>query len=338
MSQLSKCNLIRISIVMFFLSVLSIGYASAVVSVGYTGNLGTYNCDGVNDEVQIQQALNAANSGADKTVYLKGPHTYWVDNPMTMYGGTKLTGDSSAEIKLVANAAWARSWKSGEYSYPLIRNANTGSAGWEIYGFTMDGNSENQAGITPGKLGYYTLIWFDAGCNNVAVHDMRFEWSTNDAVKVYSSDNIDMYDCDVYNIGHEAGYFLRCTDVTFHDNTVYTRVNGATRISGGVGVDIYNNEIYTSVTSGSTGPGIEIDNTAEGSNIAFSDIDIYDNNIHDLRGAAIWMFTESPSSTIATDIYIHHNIIRNVGNYDSASYSDAAIIICRFDDVLVADR
>lgn len=337
-------------IAVFLLLFVSINSAGAVVSVGYTGNLGTYNCDGVNDEVQIQQALNAANSGADKTVYLKGPHTYWIDGPLVMYSGTKLTGDSSAEIKLVANAAWARNFLKGGsyYTYPIIRNANTntaGSAGWEIYGFTIDGNSGSQSGVTPGSGGYYTLLWFDS-CYNVNVHDMRLEWSTNDALKVYgpsstigSTDmNIVMDDCDVYNVGHEAGYFLYCNGVEFTDNTVYTRVNGAARFTGGINCIASGNTVYTNPTSGSTGPAFELDNTGS-SSITFNNIDIYENYIYDMRGAAVWMFQEATTTShIASDIHIHHNVIRNVGNLASSSYSDSAFVICRFDDVLIENN
>lgn len=349
MSQLFKSQ-IPVLCIAILLFLININTVSAVVSVGYTGNAGTYNCDGVNDEVQIQQALNAANSGADKTVYLKGPHTYWIDGPLAMYSGTKLTGDSSAEIKLVANAAWARNWVKGGsyYTYPIIRNANTnsaGAAGWEIYGFTIDGNSASQTGVTPGSGGYYTLVWFDS-CYNINIHDMRFEWSTNDAVKVYgpsstigSTDmNIVMDDCDVYNIGHEAGYFLYCNGVEFTDNTVYTRVNGAARFTGGINCIASGNTVYTNPSSGSTGPGFELDNTGT-SSITFNNIDIYDNYIYDLRGAAVWMFQEASTTThIATDVHIHHNIIRNVGNLASSSYSDSAFVICRFDDVLIENN
>ena len=66
---------------------------------------GDYNCDGVDDHVQINQALNYVNGlSGQNTVYLKGPATYIINGECTIYSNTTLTGDSSACIKLVNNA------------------------------------------------------------------------------------------------------------------------------------------------------------------------------------------------------------------------------------------
>src|SRR5512141_20904 len=61
---------------------------------------GDFNCDGKNDHVQINQALQfvAENSGYT-TVYLKGPFTYIIDETLLIGSSTILEGDSSANLK-----------------------------------------------------------------------------------------------------------------------------------------------------------------------------------------------------------------------------------------------
>ena len=42
-----------------------------------------YNCNGISDQIKINQALDFVATNANyTTVYLKGPNTYWIDEPI----------------------------------------------------------------------------------------------------------------------------------------------------------------------------------------------------------------------------------------------------------------
>ena len=69
---------------------------------------GDFNCDGKDDQVQINQALKfVAENSAYTTVHLKGPFTYVIDDTLLIGSNTILEGDSNAVIKLADNAGWA---------------------------------------------------------------------------------------------------------------------------------------------------------------------------------------------------------------------------------------
>ncbi|HML26904.1 MAG TPA: hypothetical protein PKC27_09480, partial [Methanomethylovorans sp.] len=61
-----------------------------------TDGTGNYNCDGTNDHVEINKALAYIDSIGGGTVYLKGPHTYWIDDTVRIWSNTVLTGDPTA--------------------------------------------------------------------------------------------------------------------------------------------------------------------------------------------------------------------------------------------------
>ena len=68
---------------------------------------GDFNCDGSDDQVEINQALAyVAENPQFTTVHLKGPFTYIIDDTLLIGSDTILEGDSTAVIKLTNNAGW----------------------------------------------------------------------------------------------------------------------------------------------------------------------------------------------------------------------------------------
>ncbi len=68
---------------------------------------GDFNCDGKDDQVQINQALKFVSINSKyTTVHLKGPFTYVIDDTLLIGSNTILEGDSNAMIKLANNAGW----------------------------------------------------------------------------------------------------------------------------------------------------------------------------------------------------------------------------------------
>ena len=187
------CSLLIFSISIVFFSVAGSGISSAAtVYAGTSSTSGTvnYQCDGTNDHIEINKALAYIDGQGGGTVYLRGPNTYWIDSTLNIGANTILTGDSSAEIKLVANAGWSS-------EVPMM--ANIGNDGdITVTGFTIDGNSQNQA-VSLGS-GYYNMMAFDGG-DNIEVYDMRLEWGCGDGLQVRKAGNIEFTNNDVYK-GH----------------------------------------------------------------------------------------------------------------------------------------
>jgi hypothetical protein len=75
--------------------------SAPVVHVAGDGS-GNFNCDGKEDNVQINQALQfVAENPGYTTVYLKGPFTYAIDDTLLIGSNTILEGDSSATINVI---------------------------------------------------------------------------------------------------------------------------------------------------------------------------------------------------------------------------------------------
>ncbi len=323
--------LIGLSLCFICFSILGSGLSSAAtVYVGTSSTSGTvdYKCDGTNDHVEINQALAYIDSLGGGTVYLRGPNTYWIDSTLNIGANTILTGDSSAEIKLVANAGWST-------DVPMIANIGT-DGDITIKGFTIDGNSANQ-GVSLGA-GYYNMIFFD-GCSNIEVSDMRLEWGCGDGLKVKKASNIQFNNNDVYKLGHDVLYALACSNVEFASNTVYTRTNSACRYADGcTDSTIHDNLIYSS-SGDSTGPAIQI-GTSSTSACVFDDIEIYNNRIQSIKGAGIWMSANYQDNVVhAKNVYIHHNIFTNVGQYaTNTGFSNTAIVLGDFDNTVIENN
>lgn len=303
-------------------------------SIAYvdTDGTGNYNCDGVNDHVEINKAMTYINSIGGGTVYLKGPNTYWINGTLKMGENTILTGDSDACIKLIPDANW------GDY-VPLITNMDGANENFTIKGFEIDGNSENQS-VSRGS-GYYDMIYFYK-CTDITVTDMRMEWGTSDGLIVRNyfhdkSSNIVFTNNSVYKLGHEALYTLGLNGVTAANNNVFTRTNTAFRLSSSGHAKIYNNVIHSEIADWSTGPGIEIDKS---DGYESEDIEIYRNRIHTLNGAAIWIDGEDTDGEIrGKDVNIHHNIIYDVGQYDeNTGYSNSGIVIGQFNNTRIENN
>lgn len=309
-------------------------YNSPTGSIVYvnTNGTGNYNCDGINDHVEINKALTYIDSIGGGTVYLRGPNTYWINATLEMGSNTVLTGDSSACIKLVPKAKW------GDY-VPLIENMDDANENFTIRGFEIDGNSENQS--APRGSGYYDMIYFYK-CHNITVTNMRLEWGNSDGLIVRnyyhnSPSNITFTNNSVYKLGHEALYTLGLNGVVVANNDVFTRTNTAFRLSSSGHAKIYNNTIHSQIADWSTGPGIEIDKS---SGYPSEDIEIYDNTIHTLNGAAIWIDGEDTDNVVrGKDVYIHHNVMYDVGQYDeNTGYSNSAIVIGQFNNTRIENN
>ncbi len=267
---------------------------------------GDFYCDGKDDHVQINEALQlVAENSSYTTVYLKGPFTYVINDTLLIGSNTILEGDSTAKIKLVCNAGWA-AWK------PMIKENSSGSHDITVRGFTIDGNREGNTNVVSGK-GYYNLIHL-SNCQNISVYDMYLTNNHGDGLKTNNCSNIKLYNNKIYLLGHDGLYAIHSSNLEAWNNTVTCRANSGLRIYNTNHVSLHDNTI---TSEGSGGAGIEIEkfNTS-----LMDDIEIYNNIINKTLLAGIHLFGYGNYSANSTNIHIHHNQI-----YDTRSVSANAI-------------
>lgn len=264
---------------------------------------GDFNCDGKNDHVQINQALQfvAENSGYT-TVYLKGPFTYIIDETLLIGSSTILEGDSSAKLKLDSGAGW-EAWK------PMIKERSYGSHDITIRGFTINGNREGNPDIVSGK-GYHNLIHL-SNCQDINVCDMYLTNNNGDGLKADGCSNIKFYDNKIYLLGHDALYASTCKGVEAYGNEVTCRTNSAFELYN-TNKAVFHDNVITS--EGSGGAGIEI--RKYGSQ-AMNDIEVYNNVIYRTALAGIWVCGSGSYSASSANVRIHHNQIYDTGTKSS---------------------
>ncbi len=304
------------------------GSSSTAIVYVDTDGTGNYNCDGINDHVEINKALAYIDSIGGGTVYLKGPHTYWIDDTMRIWSNTVLTGDPTAEIKLVANAGWST-------QIPIF-TARGGSYNIKITGFTIDGNSGNQ---TEGLgEGYYNMIYF-WNVKDVEVSHMHLEWGHGDGLRTEECSDIKFLYNDVYKLGHDGVYYIFTNNTETAYNSIVARTDSAARSQGGSHQTIHDNIFYSFIDWDSTGPLIKLDKSEPGVQ-GFDDIEIYDNQLYTSNGAGIQLDATYEDDVIRSqNVYIHHNTFTNVGQYSiDTGYSNSAIVIGNFNNTIIENN
>jgi hypothetical protein len=283
-----------------------------------------YYCDGVSDNVEINQALAAAaSSSTDKTVYLRGgPNgasaTYVISASITIGSNVTLTGDATAIVKLVSSAGWST-------YVPMIGVTGTSSSykrNITIYGFQVDGNDAGNGGSVANGRGhnYYNMIGLEY-VRNVKVHDMYLHNNCNDGVRISNSDSVYVYNSRIIKHGHDGVQALKSRYIEVYGNTIQNRTNCSARFDNVRYGTIRNNTMYTADGDGGSG-GVQIQSSGAG--YAIVGIKIFENRIYDTYGPGMWMFSYG-TPQYNSDIYVHNNVIYNCGKSQN-SYAGGMII------------
>ena len=335
-----------ITSIIILLSILVQAQTAPIVYVASDGS-GDFNCDGDQDQIEINQALDFVDEyDAFTTVYLKGPNTFIIDEPVFISNHTILTGDSTATIQLKNNAAW---WTQNK---PMI--TQTGRIDWhslgiegesisdvEIFGFTIDGGMFQEE---PSGSAYNTLIHFTFP-NDVIIHDMHFKNGQWDAVRLSSSNfmhiNCEVYNNDVFACGHDAISFVGVVNCHAHHNKVFkTRTNSGLRATHCDSIYFHHNIVGNSISFPPSGyAGIQIQN----SEIEFpcTYAEIYENVIYG-KSEGIHLGEETNTSTYPTgtmrNVHIHHNRIYKtnmVGEEGTGVILTGGIVVMGFQNTII---
>jgi uncharacterized membrane protein len=305
---------------------LSTASSETIVYVNTDGS-GDFNCDGTDDQIEINEALAyVAENPEFTTVHLKGPNTYIISDSIFIGSNTILEGDPEAVIKLEDKADW-----------PLEKPLITQRDSWEsrnitVRGFEIDGNHDGNKEKSRGK-GYYNLIHF-LNCKNIRVYDMYMHDSHGDGLKVVKGSDIQFYNNTVYKLGHDALYIIYCSDIEAWNNKITCRTNSGLRIYNANQVKFYNNIINS---EGEGGAGIEIQKT--GSSTVMDDIEIFNNLLYETNTAGIWItgYGSAYSKDSAKNVYIHNNKFYKTGINPGADWS-GGIVLNGFYDTLIENN
>lgn len=332
-----KYGNLRILLILLFVSLITIPIAlcspptSPIVYVDTDGS-GDYNCDGINDHIEINDAINYVAENSDfTTVHLTGPNTYWIDDSIYLKNNVILEGDSDAIVKLVDNAGWATTFRGLVDVYDGVGVDNV-----IIRGFKIDGNKANQPEDT--GLGYYNCIKLRKSYN-VAIYDMYLTNNLGDGVMVdHVTDtttpvNIDVHDNVISETGHDGVYLKHISDVNVYNNIIKTQTNGGVRLTNTNNGKIYNNTIYSDKTGG---VGIEV--TRGGSGVV-NNIEIFENTVYETAISGIRIKSEDSGVPIssATGVHIHHNLIYYTGSSWSTR-TTAGININGFNNTIIENN
>lgn len=293
---------------------------------------GNFNCDGINDEVQINQALEYVSAHPEfTTVHLKGPFTYNIRDTLYIGDNTILEGDSGAVLKLGDHVKWP------VYKAMIEQKNSSGNHDITIRGFEIDGNHDGNLERARGA-GYHILIFLKNSCN-ISVYNMYMHDSHADGLKVengiYNSTptNVKFYNNRACRLGHDVLYCIRATNVEAYNNEISCRTNSALRMVNSNRVKLHDNTITSEMRSG--GPGIEIQKSGS---VVMDDLEINSNLIYDTYGPGIWIFGYGsyPRSS-AQNIYIHDNIFQNTGLNRNINWA-GGIILSGFNSTLIENN
>ena len=339
-----KTNLLLIALAIIAFVNLNAQTAPTVYVAG--DGTGDFNCNGTSDQIEINQALDyvAENSGFT-TVYLKGPHTYYVDETIFISSNTIFTGDSTAKIELIQNVGW------NTHNKPMIaQKGRISLPNWnawgdygddisnvEIYGFEISGGLIQ---IEPTGDEYIPIIHF---CypHYVSIHDMHLHDSRWDVVRLTSSGGAgadtqqDCNHCEIYNnlieySGHEGVCFVALKNFEVYNNKIYsTRTNCGVRCKDTDAFDVHDNIIGNAIAKYSSGyAGIFVENQYSPLN---EHAEIFNNVIYGKNGGIHLGSDEEAGSDpypfgTCVNVHIHHNKIYKIKD-ETITYNGAEFVL-----------
>lgn len=282
---------------------------------------GNYNCDGKSDQIEINAALDfVAEHPEFTTVHLKGPNTFWIDEPIYISANTILEGDKDAVVKLVNHARWWKKYK------PLIgqkgtvflvrpedQSVTTGNI--TIRGFELDGNRANQS--EPAGHGYYRMIQLQ-NCYNVTINDMYIHHGLADGIIITNPGpimdiNAKFYNNRIHYDGHDGIYVEYGENIEIYNNNITnTRTDAAIRVQNCNHVKIYNNIAGNAVDRRISGvAAVHVENRGD---VPVNDIEIYNNFFYGNQNwHSIWLERVKKGCpadlNTHTGVYIHNNVI-----------------------------
>lgn len=287
---MQKVMLKTLSVFLFVLFIMSITGAAAVNSNTYSDiknvtktiivagdGSGKYNCDGKDDQIQINQALAFAAKNPGTIVHLRGPFRYFISDSLLISSNTILEGETGVTIKLAKGLKyWGGPGSSILKEKAMLMIKNNSAKNVTIRNLTIDGSQSDY--YPKVKLGaYYYNMATLVGCDGLTIQNVTFQNGCNDAMLISKCSNVLIDKVTVNKPGHDCVYAYNVKYITVKNCKFINRANSSTRFDTVTNGWFENNEC---TTSGGGFTGLELENTV-------INIEVSGNYFHNLPYPAI---------------------------------------------------
>jgi hypothetical protein len=334
-----KSKLTKLS-TLLFLAIPFFGIAQTITATRLPDNATTtYTCDGVDDHIEINQALDyIKNSGGTVTL---SADTFYIDEPILLAGNhTTLEGAGMdlTTIKLIDDAGWCYYYSDGNGGWlyqetdPLISNKPEAVRYLSIKNLKINGNKYNQSLYNPitGETiqntptshvfdgqGHYVGIEFkkrEASIETVTninfINVFVYE-NSDDGIVVHKGENITIQGCKGIRGGHSHVYFLDPKNLLVENCEFMVTANSGIRWYDGNHIVLRNNYIYGEPEkTGNSNFCIQM--TGGQTATITDDLIIENNRLEFTAGAGIALDAKNPTG--AKDVIIRNNTILQCGN------------------------
>lgn len=286
-----------------------------------------YYCDPTRTDHQVQlNAAGLASSGSANydVICLMGtddpenPTVYTISDKVWCYSGTRITADGYVVVKLKANAGWAA-------LVPMFAQAVTaGIYDFEMDSFEIDGNADNQSGISY-AADFYNGIYF-RNVQNIKLHDLILHDFKNDAIRLRTGTTCSVENCTVSKAGNMGIDAIEVSFATIKNNIVTPRIGHGIRVLNSNNFVVSGNVVQGYDASDAGYAGIAI--LSEGT-VKIDTGEVTSNKILSCYGPGLAMgchgsLSATPSN--AANIKITKNIIRECGLRDDIAYCGGIVI------------
>jgi polygalacturonase len=273
------------------------GENKQVITVAGNGR-GDFNCDGKDDHVQINQALDYAASHPGTTVHLEGPYTYFIGDTLRIGSNTILEGESGVTIKLAPGLnKWGGPGSKPANEKAMLMIKNNSAKNVTIRNLTVDGSQKDY--YPKVSLGaYYFNMATLIGVTGLTIQNVTFQNGCNDAMLITTSSNILIDTVTVNKCGHDGVYAYNLKNITVKNFKFINRANSSTRFDTVTNGVFANNDC---TTSGGGFAGLELENKV-------TSIECTGNYFHDMP----WGISRVHTSE--NNVNIHGNRYVNVKN------------------------
>ena len=327
----------------FILVVLSLAYKSNAQTITATrleGGTTNYSCDGIGDQVQINQAMEYVKASGGIVNLSEG--TFVIDGNIYFSGdNTTLEGAGMNQtiIKLVDSAGWDYYAKNSSDEWELIRggamieNKAEAMNHLTIKDLKIDGNKYNQWLYDPqtgdtirdkrngshvfdgqGHYGTANFVARDgsyAPLTNLLFSNVYIYESTDDGFAVYNCKDVVVENCKGVRGGHSFVYINNPIGLTIKNCDIMVTANSGIRWYDGNHILVRNNHIYGEPSkTGNSNFCIEV--TSGWTGTVCDDMIFENNRFKFTAGAAIAL--DAKTQKEAKNTIIRNNIILQCGN------------------------
>lgn len=193
-----------------------------------TDGTGDFNCDGKDDQIEINEAISYINSIRGGIIHLK-QGTYIIRDSIILCSNLTFEGEGVDKTAIkIQEGSTKENWA------PIVGN---GISSTIIKSLTIDGNKGNcpvPKGINSDVDAFHLYY-----SNNLLVENVEMVNFWTDGVEFSHSSNSIVRNCKAIQAGHEGLRAIYCNNITFSNNYIYSAG------TGNAGIRIYESSYCT---------------------------------------------------------------------------------------------